>query len=67
MYSEISKLVSNESNSESAYIPLVRQYIEACKAYEGPKEAALGVIKSLKRKGASNKDKQPKKKAAKVA
>lgn len=50
LYTNTRKLVSNKCDDEASYIPLVREYIALGKEYEGPKEAATQMTKSLKRK-----------------
>lgn len=61
MYKDTSRLVAEACDSEASYIPFVRQYIDACKEYEGPKEAAAGMLKSLKRKSSAGGEKAKKK------
>lgn len=62
---QINALVSTQNDHEATYIPHVRSFIQACQDYEGPKKAADGMVKSMKRKAPSAK--QPKAKAAKTA
>ena len=63
LYKQINTLVNAQNDTESAYIPLVRAFIQTCQEYDGPKEAAKGMVRSLKRKTPSSK--QPKGTAAK--
>ena len=63
MYKQINALVSAQSDHEASYTPLVRSFLQASQDYEGRKNAADGMVKSMKRKALSAK--QPKAKAAK--
>lgn len=63
LYTNTRKLVAAGTDEEAPYIPLVREYISVCKEYEGPKEAASGMTKSLKRKSAAGESRSKKRKS----
>ena len=63
LYTNTRKLVAAGADDEAPYLPLVRDYINVCKDYEGPKEAATGMTKSLKRKSAAGDSRSKKRKS----
>ena len=59
LYGAVRKLVGAKNDEESAYVPYVKQFLQLLTDYEVPKEAALGMTKSIKVRKS-----EPKKKAS---
>lgn len=48
LYSDVRKLVGSKCNEEVTYVPLVKRFLELQSEYDVPKDAALGMTKSIK-------------------